>query len=91
VCDSAKPDGLKLVKDDEIKGFLKDMDVDKIPGVGQKTAAKLASIGIKTIGDLANADFHLLSTAVGSFSTELMQLANGIDNSRIIEVWKHFP
>ncbi|MCW6160299.1 MAG: DNA polymerase IV [Candidatus Micrarchaeales archaeon] len=88
VCDSAKPDGLKLVKDDQIIEFLKDKEVDRIPGVGPKTAEKLAGIGIKTIGDLAKADFHMLNDTVGSFSTELMQLANGIDSSKIIDFLK---
>ncbi len=85
VCDSAKPDGLKLVERKDIVQFLSEKSADKIPGVGKKTAEKLEAIGIKTIGDIAKSDLVSLSSAVGSFGFELFQIANGIDESRIVE------
>ncbi len=88
VCDDAKPDGLKIVKEDEIIEFLKGKDIKRILGVGNKTAERLNSIGIKTIGDLAKTDTVKLIKAVGSFGAELHDLANGKDNSQIVEQWQ---
>lgn len=85
VCDSAKPDGLKAVGQDGIKEFLKDRSVGKIPGVGRKTEEKLAAIGIKTIGDLSQADPMVLIDLLGSFGKELFILANGTDTSSIVD------
>jgi len=84
-CDSAKPDGLKVVMPDEVMGFISGMDIEKLMGVGPKTADKLRSIGIGKISQLAGADPMVLIDALGSFGKELYLLANGTDNSRIVE------
>lgn len=88
VCDDAKPDGLKVIKKDEVAEFLSGKDVRTIWGVGEKTAEKLNSMGIRTIGDLAKADPIYLTGAIGSFGVELHNLANGRDESRIVDQWK---
>lgn len=88
VCDSAKPNGLMLVGGGQIKDFLAGMDVKRIPGVGSKTAERLGELGIKTVADLARADVHALMDKVGSFGTELHNLANGTDQSKIVEQYK---
>ncbi len=88
VCDDAKPDGLKVVKRENVKEFLADKDVQRILGVGNKTAERLNAIGIKTIGDLAQANKIALTAAVGSFGLELHSLANGRDESKVMDQWK---
>ena len=88
VCDSAKPDGLKIVKGDEVVDFLREKPVDNIPGVGKKTAERLGGMGIKTIGDLANANSSALASKIGSFGLELASVANGVDNSVVVGEWK---
>jgi len=85
VCDSAKPNGIKALEEKDIKDFLKDKDVDKIPGVGKKTQDKLASIKIKKIGELAKADPMVLIDTLGSFGKELFLIANGTDESIVEE------
>ena len=84
-CDSAKPDGIKTVEANEIKDFLKDKDVERIPGVGEKTAKKLAALGVRRIGDLAKTDPMVLIDALGSFGRELFLIANGTDESIVEE------
>jgi len=84
-CDSAKPNGIKVLKEEDISGFLSKKTVEAIPGVGRKTAERLEKSGIKTIGDLSRASPMLLRDIVGSFSRELYDLAHGIDNSDIVE------
>lgn len=85
VCDDAKPDGLKVVRGEKIKEFLKDKDIERILGVGHKTAERLNAAGIKTIGDIAKSEPTKLTNTVGSFGVELYALANGIDASKVIE------
>ncbi len=87
ICDAAKPDGLMVVPQDKVVGFLADKEVDRIPGVGPKTKERLKKIGITTIRDLAISNPSAVINAVGAFGTELCQLANGRDNSEVIDVW----
>ena len=84
VCDSAKPNGIGMVKEDELRAFLKDRPVGDLLGVGGKTAERLKSIGVSTIGELAKKDPNVLVEELGTFGKELYLLAKGIDNSKII-------
>ncbi len=84
-CDSAKPNGLKVVMPDEVKDFIGGMDIGKMPGIGPKTSERLNAIGIMKISQLASADPMVLIDALGSFGKELYLLANGTDNSRLVE------
>ena len=85
VCESAKPDGLKLLEDGETAVFLSDKAIEEIPGVGPRTAERLHSIGIDTIGKLAKANVQTLIRSVGSFGSELHFIAIGKDRSRVYE------
>ena len=85
VCDVSKPNGIGLLGEDELAGFLKDKKVDSILGVGRKTADRLKEIGISTIGQLSKADPNVLVEMFGSFGRELYLLANCRDESRIVE------
>ncbi|MGC8648983.1 MAG: Y-family DNA polymerase [Candidatus Micrarchaeia archaeon] len=85
VCDNAKPDGLKIIKKNEIIDFLNGKKIITIPGIGVKTEKKLNDIGIYTIDDLAKADLNKLKKSIGSFAEDLHLLANGIDKSKIKE------
>jgi len=49
----AKPDGLLVVPPDNELGFLHPLPVDRLWGVGPKTAAKLHARGITTVGEVA--------------------------------------
>ncbi len=88
VCDSAKPDGLKVVRDQEIVAFISGKKVDAIPGVGQKTAERLSEMGIRKIGDIADSNVAQLMGKVGSFGRELFNLANGRDDSVVMETYE---
>ncbi|RWX74091.1 MAG: DNA polymerase IV [Candidatus Methanosuratincola verstraetei] len=54
--DAAKPDGLMVIRPENVEEFISPLPVDKIPGVGKKTAERLERMGIKTIKDLAQFD-----------------------------------
>ncbi len=63
--DRAKPDGLTVVKPEEVAGFLSPLPVGSIPGVGTKTAERMNAMGIMTLADLAAYDPQLLIRSFG--------------------------
>ena len=85
-CDSQKPDGLTIVKPEEAKSFLAPLPVDRLLGVGKKTSAKMDSLGIKTIGDLANYDVQKLIAIWGKIlGVYFHNAANAVDNEPVQE------
>jgi DNA polymerase IV len=80
----AKPDGLVVVPVGGERAFLEPLPVELIWGVGPAAAARLASAGVRTIGDLAATPSpylkHLLGNAVGE---KLAALATNIDPRQI--------
>lgn len=85
--DFNKPDGLTVVKREDVKKFLAPLRVNKLLWVGKKTEHKLNRMGIKTIGDLANYDASILFEKFGVAGTQLYLSAKGIDNSEVQEQW----
>ncbi len=85
-CDSQKPDGLTIITPDEVGCFLSPLPVDRLLGVGKKISAKMESLGIKTISDLAEFDVQKL---IGIFGKTLglyfCNAAKGIDNEPVQE------
>ncbi len=87
-CEAAKPNGIKLVKQEGAKAFLRDIPIGKLYGVGQKTEERLKAMGYKTIGDVADSNSSRLSQVFKNFGNEIYNSANGIDDSEIIENWE---
>ena len=83
--DFQKPDGLTVVKEEDVEKFLAPLRVRKLLWVGQKTEQKLKRIGINTIGDLANYDSTVLTENFGVMGTQLHLMAHGIDRSEVEE------
>lgn len=81
--DYKKPDGLTVVKEEDIKKFLFPLPVEKLLGVGRKTKTKMEDMDIKTIGDLANHRIQTLEERFGVMGFYFHQLANGIDDSDV--------
>ncbi len=85
-CDSHKPDGLTIVKPEEAKSFLAPLPVDCLLGVGKKTSAKMDSLGIKTVGDLAIYDVQRLIAVWGKIlGIYFLNAANAVDNEPVQE------
>lgn len=82
--DLKKPDGLVVIKPEDIAGFLSPMPVGKLIGVGPKSESKFEKMGIKTIGDLSDFDVNLLSDEFGkNLGPNLKRLAQGIDTDPV--------
>src|SRR5574340_911087 len=71
------PFGLTLVPRGEERSFLAPLPMEMLWGVGPKTGRKLASIGIRTIGDIAGWPEASLVAAFGEYGRELCRRARG--------------
>jgi DNA polymerase-4 len=74
-----KPDGLFLVRPEEVDAFVAALPVKKLYGVGKVTAAKLNKLGADTCADLRSWPMQELQHHFGSFGTRLYDLCRGID------------
>ncbi len=82
--DLQKPDGLTIIKPEKAATLISKMSVDKIPGVGPKTSARLLEMGVKTIGELAGLDSFKLVEAFGKKTgTFMLNAARGIDEEPV--------
>ncbi len=83
--DFNKPDGITVVRPEDLKDFLFPMHISKIPGIGKKTQQLLRAMGIDTAGQLAAADVQLLIARFGKYGILMHQLANGVDMREVKE------
>lgn len=79
--DLEKPDGLVVFPLEEVPSRLWPLPVERLWGVGPKTAERLRGHGLSTIADLASAPRGRLARLLGEGSAEhLLALAHGRDD-----------
>jgi DNA polymerase IV len=78
------PNAITVVPAGEEEAFLAPLGVQALWGVGPKTAARLAELGITTIGELAQMPAPELASRFGKHGTELALRARGIDERPIV-------
>src|SRR5437899_10173174 len=83
--DLAKPNGLKVVRPEEVVTFLDPLPVTKISGVGTKTAELLERVGVRTIGELARFPGAELKKILGKNSVWLWGIARGLEELPVEE------
>ena len=83
--DFQKPDGLTVVREEEVEVFLAPLPVRKLLWVGRKTEAKLKVLGVNTIGDLARYDPSVLTLMFGVMGWQMHLMAKGVDRSEVEE------
>ena len=81
--DWRKPDGLFVIRPEQIEAFLVGLPVRKIPGVGKVTEKVLVDMGVATVGDLQRFTDQQLIDRFGKWGTRLFELARGIDESPV--------
>lgn len=79
-----KPNGQFVITPDEVDGFVKKLEVNKIPGVGKKTTQKLNNLGIYNCSDIREFDLLTLTRKFGSYGDRLHKLAHGVDNREVV-------
>lgn len=78
--DLEKPDGLVIITERTKQAVLDPLPVSRIWGVGQKTAARLEGLRIRTIGQLRRMPREKLVRSFGAHMADhLLALASGID------------
>ena len=83
--DLEKPDGLVVLGHDAVPARLWPLPVDRLWGVGPKTAARLRERGVHTVGDVLRVSECTLDGAVGApYAAHLRALARG-DDERPVE------
>ena len=82
--DFEKPDKVHTLWKEEVREKMWPLDVGDLLWVGRKTAMRLNSYGIRTIGQLAATKPELLSRIVGKkFAYQMCDNANGRDDSPV--------
>ncbi len=77
--DINKPDGQFEVPHDGISAFIANLAVDRLWGVGGKTAARLAALGARSCAELRQVELADLVRTFGKRGVELWELCRGID------------
>ncbi|NLW22420.1 MAG: DNA polymerase IV [Tissierellia bacterium] len=77
--DIEKPDGLTIIRKEEIIDFLRPLPVNKIWGVGPRMERELNKLGIYYIGDIQAYDVDVLISLFGKRGRELYDFSYGID------------
>ncbi|MDD3088425.1 MAG: DNA polymerase IV [Candidatus Omnitrophica bacterium] len=81
--DIDKPDGLTVVDEKGLLSFLGPLPIEKLWGVGEKSARRLHGMNIRTIGDIAQTGVEELARVFGENGRHLWELANGIDHRKV--------
>ena len=80
-----KPAGISVIRGDEVKVLVWPLAVRKINGIGPKANAKLEALGIRTVGDLAQAEPALLVEHFGhSYGAWMHEAAHGRDDRPVV-------
>ena len=78
--DMDKPDGLTVIRPGDVDRVLPPLPIGKIWGIGPKTAERLGSIGVRTIGDLRKLGPDVLAHRLGTDAEHYRRLAFGLDD-----------
>ncbi|WP_408071556.1 DNA polymerase thumb domain-containing protein [Butyrivibrio sp. JL13D10] len=82
--DFTKPDRTHTLYPAEVPAKMWKLDIGDLFGCGKKSAEKLRSVGIRTIGDAATMDLELLKSQLGEKGGEyIYRSANGIGSSTV--------
>ncbi len=83
--DQNKPNGITVIKPDEIHSFLYNMDITRIPGIGKKTKKYYNKLGFYIIGDIIKTPLDIMIEKFGKYGKWVWEIANGLDNREVKE------
>jgi DNA polymerase-4 len=78
-----KPDGLTVVRPDQIARFVAGLKIEKFFGVGRVTAAKFHDLGVRTGADLLELEESELVSRFGRSGRYFFRVARGIDERAV--------
>jgi DNA polymerase IV (DinB-like DNA polymerase) len=80
-----KPDGLTVVPEGDAAGFLVNLPIRVIPGIGPKTEMLLRERGVKIVRDLRKFTRGELQSLLGKWGVDLYEKVRGRDESPVVE------
>lgn len=81
----AKPDGLVVVRAEEVEAFLEPLPARALWGIGERTMETLSRLGVRTVGDLARSSPAVLGRLLGEqHARDLHALARGRDDRSVV-------
>ncbi|MDQ0121638.1 DNA polymerase-4 [Pseudomonas lini] len=75
-----KPNGMFVITPNQVRGFLDDLDVRKIPGVGPKTYAVLENLGCRQCRDITEEKIPALMRYLGVHGFYVWERCQGIED-----------
>ena len=82
--DWRKPDGIFVIRPHQVEAFLAPLPVGRLPGVGKVMEARLAGLGIATVGQLRALAVADLEQRFGRWGRRLHELSLGIDEHPVV-------
>jgi DNA polymerase-4 len=81
-----KPDGLLILEEEDVLDFLRDLPVEKVPGIGPRLTQYLSSMSIFTCAELAGVNVKVLMERFGKLGFWLSEVSHGRDTEEV-EYW----
>lgn len=78
-----KPDGLTVVRSEEVVAFLAPLPIRALPGIGPKAEAALHSRGIRTIGDIQSMPGAELVAMFGAWGADIARHSHGLSDDPV--------
>ena len=78
--DLDKPDGLTVIRPEDVDRILPPLGVGRIWGVGPKTVERLNGLGVRTVGDLRNMPDAFFDKRFGVLGGRVKRLIHGLDD-----------
>lgn len=82
--DMKKPDAVTVIDRAHFQSIVRPLPVQDMIGVGKATKRRLDSIGVTTLGELADTDLQLLRQILGKAGEQLWLCASGKDASPVL-------
>jgi DNA polymerase IV len=79
-----KPDGWTIIKEEDVAILLQKLPINKIPGIGQKTAQVMKELGIQTAVDVSRFSQEFWVKRLGKGGVDLYERAQGIGSTAVI-------
>lgn len=79
----AKPNGVLIIKQNQVKKFLEPLDIEDLPGIGPKTAEVLRNLGANKIKELKKLSEAKLKNMFGVVGETIHERARGIDEELV--------
>jgi DNA polymerase-4 len=79
-----KPDGLQIIRPEDIPPLLEDLPVEEMWGIGPRLGTYLREMGIRTCGQLAKIPVRILERRFGIMGRMLHRMARGMDDAPVL-------